>query len=125
MNLFHAKRLMGVALMVEVIAFAQQPKPPSGRTSRPSQPKFKAIWEPVNVKHDVELTSVAFTSPEEGWVAGGRNAVAGGIILHQGRRRTLGRSDRRSAIQRSRIPLSPIPCAYAWLGCAERRNRRS
>ncbi len=46
------------------------------------QPKFKAIWEPVNIKEDIELQSVRFVSAEEGWVAGGRNALAGGVIFH-------------------------------------------
>src|SRR5437868_1649275 len=47
-----------------------------------TQPKFKAIWEPVNVKEDLELGSVYFVTPDEGWVAGGRNALNGGVILH-------------------------------------------
>ena len=38
--------------------------------------KFKAIWEPVNVKEDLYLTSVRFVGPDEGWVAGGA------VILH-------------------------------------------
>ena len=46
------------------------------------QPKFKAIWEPVNVPYDLELRSVHFTSAEEGWVAGGKRALNGGVILH-------------------------------------------
>jgi len=45
-------------------------------------PKFKAIWEPVNVPHDLELTSIHFASAEEGWVAGGKNAMNGGVIFH-------------------------------------------
>lgn len=44
--------------------------------------KFKAIWEPVNVKADIQLTSVHFVSADEGWVAGGTNAISGGVILH-------------------------------------------
>jgi photosystem II stability/assembly factor-like uncharacterized protein len=44
--------------------------------------KFKAIWEPVNVKEDLQLTSVHFVSAEEGWAAGGKNALNGGVILH-------------------------------------------
>jgi photosystem II stability/assembly factor-like uncharacterized protein len=46
------------------------------------QPKFKAIWEPVNVKEDVELYSVHFASEEEGWVAGGAGVMSGGVIYH-------------------------------------------
>ena len=55
----------------------------SAKNVPPEQtPKLKAIWEPVNVKEDLDLTSVYFTSPDEGWVAGGRNAMSGGVILH-------------------------------------------
>jgi photosystem II stability/assembly factor-like uncharacterized protein len=51
-------------------------------TSAAAEPKFKAIWEPVNVKEDLMLMSAAFSSREEGWVAGGRNEMSGGVILH-------------------------------------------
>ncbi len=44
--------------------------------------KFKAIWEPVNVPEDLELVSVHFVSPDEGWVAGGRADAQGGVIYH-------------------------------------------
>jgi photosystem II stability/assembly factor-like uncharacterized protein len=46
------------------------------------QPKFKAIWEPVNVKEDLELMSVHFATADEGWVGGGRSSMQGGVILH-------------------------------------------
>jgi photosystem II stability/assembly factor-like uncharacterized protein len=46
------------------------------------QPKFKAIWEPVNVPEDIELLSVHFVSPEEGWVAGGKTTHSGGVIYY-------------------------------------------
>ena len=46
------------------------------------QPKFKAIWEPVNYSEDVKLTDVHFVSAEEGWAVGGKNALAGGVIIH-------------------------------------------
>jgi photosystem II stability/assembly factor-like uncharacterized protein len=42
-----------------------------------SQPKFKAIWEPVSYKEDLALFDIRFTSKEEGWVT--RSA---GTILH-------------------------------------------
>src|SRR5207253_945487 len=51
-------------------------------TGQKTEPKFKAIWEPVNVKDDIELMSIHFTNPQEGWVAGGRSTMAGGVILH-------------------------------------------
>src|SRR4051812_34194617 len=63
-----------IGVVVAAVALAQ----PAKKT----EPKFKAIWEPVNVKEDLELTSVAFVSPEEGWVAGGKTSMEGGIILH-------------------------------------------
>jgi len=53
---------------------AQKSTPPAQRTS---QPKFKAIWEPVNYKQDLTLTDVFFVSDEEGWVTGEH-----GTILH-------------------------------------------
>jgi photosystem II stability/assembly factor-like uncharacterized protein len=80
--------LVGIALLAGVCTFAQQPKKQTGApkaaksVATKAQPKFKAIWEPVNVKDDLELRSVHFTSPEEGWVAGGRSSMAGGVILH-------------------------------------------
>ena len=51
-------------------------------TGQKTEPKFKAIWEPVNVKDDIELMSIHFANPQEGWVAGGRSTMAGGVILH-------------------------------------------
>ncbi len=78
--------LAGMALMAGVGALAQPPKKHTGTPkqakSDATAPKFKAIWEPVNVKEDIELSSVHFTSSEEGWVAGGRTVMQGGVILH-------------------------------------------
>jgi photosystem II stability/assembly factor-like uncharacterized protein len=50
-------------------------KPSGGAENAPA--KFKAIWEPVNYKEDLNLFSVYFVSKEEGWVSG-----AAGTILH-------------------------------------------
>ena len=55
---------------------------PAGKASTTAAPKFKAIWEPVNIKEDIELLSAYFVSPEEGWVTGGRTVMQGGVILH-------------------------------------------
>ena len=66
-------------------ARAQAPptRPAAAKVAKPGeQPKFKAIWEPVNVPEDLELTSVHFASAEEGWVAGGKNSTVGGVIYH-------------------------------------------
>jgi photosystem II stability/assembly factor-like uncharacterized protein len=66
------------ALFLPLSFSAQEPskKAPGGES------KFKAIWEPVNVKEDLELMSVHFVSADEGWVAGGKNVQNGGVILH-------------------------------------------
>lgn len=55
---------------------------PAKAPAKGAQPKFKAIWEPVNVKEDLQLMSVHFASADEGWVAGGKDAMQGGVILH-------------------------------------------
>jgi photosystem II stability/assembly factor-like uncharacterized protein len=47
-----------------------------------TEAKFKAIWEPVNVPEDVELKSVYFVGADEGWVAGGKNVMQGGVVYH-------------------------------------------
>ncbi len=81
---------LGLAAMVlclpglspDAISMAQTRKSAAKSGSKSQQPKFKAIWEPVNVKEDLELRSVHFSTADEGWVAGGRNATQGGVILH-------------------------------------------
>jgi len=64
----------------------QAPAKKAGAAAAPArteeQPKFKAIWEPVNVPEDIELKSVHFASAEEGWVAGGKTVMEGGVIYH-------------------------------------------
>jgi photosystem II stability/assembly factor-like uncharacterized protein len=50
---------------------------PTTASQKAPQPKFKAIWEPVNYKEDLVLFDVFFVSKEEGWVTG-----AAGTILH-------------------------------------------
>jgi len=45
-------------------------------------PRYKAIFEPVNVKADVKLFDVHFVSDEVGWLAGGRSELAGGAIFY-------------------------------------------
>lgn len=54
-----------------VASVAQQP-----------QAKYKGIWEPISYPDDVHFFDVFFTTADEGWVAGGANETAGGIILH-------------------------------------------
>jgi photosystem II stability/assembly factor-like uncharacterized protein len=75
--------IAGIYALTQVptlIAVPQQSK--SGAKSSKAENKFKAIWEPANVKEDIELESVHFVTPEEGWVAGGRTNMQGGVILH-------------------------------------------
>ncbi len=45
------------------------------------QPRFKAVWEPVNYKGDLKLFDVHFADEDTGWVAGGATEMAGGAIL--------------------------------------------
>ena len=74
--------LVGAAALSAQVA----PKKASAGKAAPGkaaeQPKYKAIWEPVNVPEDLELKSVHFVSAEEGWVAGGKNVMQGGVIYH-------------------------------------------
>jgi photosystem II stability/assembly factor-like uncharacterized protein len=82
-------RLAGITSIAVVCAFTRLPmltalsqQATSTTKSTRTDNKFKAIWEPVNVKEDIELESVHFVTPEEGWVAGGRTNMQGGVILH-------------------------------------------
>jgi photosystem II stability/assembly factor-like uncharacterized protein len=47
-----------------------------------AQPQFKGIFEPVNYPEDIEFFDTFFVSTDVGWVAGGANAVSGGVILN-------------------------------------------
>jgi photosystem II stability/assembly factor-like uncharacterized protein len=64
------------------LAARQAPATRGGTAAAAQDAKFKAIWEPVNVPQDLELLSVHFVSAEEGWVAGGKTSVSGGVIYH-------------------------------------------
>lgn len=56
-----------------------RPRPAAAKpgASKTEQPKFKAIWEPVNYKEDLDLTDVFFANDQTGWVTGEH-----GTILH-------------------------------------------
>ncbi len=70
--------LYGVSLTLAQTPKAGTPaQKPTNAAQKASQPKFKAIWEPVNYKEDLTLFDVRFTSKEEGWVTG-----SAGTILH-------------------------------------------
>ncbi len=71
-----------LTLLVTLGAFAQQrpaPRKSAPAAARPAQPaerpKFKAVWEPVNYKEDINLTDVFFTSAEVGWVSGDHGTI--------------------------------------------------
>lgn len=76
------KRLVSVFFLVlwgTSVALAQTPTAhkPTTASQKATQPKFKAIFEPVNYKEDLTLFDAFFVSKEEGWVSG-----AAGTILH-------------------------------------------
>jgi len=54
-------------------------KPTAGEKS--AQPKFKAIWEPINYPDDLILMDVSFPNDQVGWIAGGSKWKEGGFIL--------------------------------------------
>jgi photosystem II stability/assembly factor-like uncharacterized protein len=69
--------------LLAIAGFAAAQAKKAGAAKAPGeQPKFKAIWEPVNLPEDLQLVSVHFVSAEEGWVAGGKSVMAGGVIYH-------------------------------------------
>jgi photosystem II stability/assembly factor-like uncharacterized protein len=73
--------LLAMLLCLAGTALAQQPNPKTAPTKprvtaeKGPQPKFKAIFEPVNYKQDLTLFDVFFVSKEEGWVSGAANTV--------------------------------------------------
>ena len=91
-------RLANWTLLITAFGFmqsaqAQAPTPRKRPAQKPSpaatpaaaaaeQPKYKGIWEPVSYSEDLQLLDVFFVNADVGWVAGGTNAVHGGIILN-------------------------------------------
>ena len=81
------KRLVSAVAVVLVLStgfmLGQTPRAvapahkPATAAQKAPQPKFKAIFEPVNYKEDLSLFDVFFVSKEEGWVSG-----AAGTVLH-------------------------------------------
>lgn len=61
--------LMASAALAQV---SKKTGPAQGKTApaKSEQPKFKAIFEPVNYKQDLKLTDVHFVSETTGWVTG-------------------------------------------------------
>jgi len=84
MNRLSAIAAIGILAIVGVVA--QPPKPKTTRhvTATGTQPKFKAIFEPVNYPHDSDLHDVVFVSRDIGWVVGSTHSDAGdgGVLLH-------------------------------------------
>jgi photosystem II stability/assembly factor-like uncharacterized protein len=73
-----------IVILAWCVAGAAAQKPRTHRAvakpaaaSKTAQPKFKAIWEPVNYKEDLNLTDVFFANDQTGWVTGEH-----GTILH-------------------------------------------
>lgn len=40
-----------------------------------SQPKFKAIWEPINFNKDIDLLEITCTGPKECWAVGNKSTI--------------------------------------------------
>lgn len=60
------------------LAAAQRPPrktPPKTSAAPATKPKFKAIWEMVNYKEDLNLTHVFFVNEKAGWVAGAAASI--------------------------------------------------
>ncbi len=70
-----------LSLVCCVLGANSQTAQPRASAARPSaggksaQPKFKAIWEPVNYKEDLALRDVRFISKEEGWATGAAETI--------------------------------------------------
>jgi photosystem II stability/assembly factor-like uncharacterized protein len=75
-------RRLAVGLLFVFAPILMAAQGPAKKAAPATQAKFKAIWEPVNVKEDLALASVHFVSPDEGWVAGGTTSMNGGVIVH-------------------------------------------
>jgi len=54
----------------------------TGAFAQNRAPRYKAIFEPVNVKADVKLFDAYFVSEQAGWLAGGKGEQSGGAILY-------------------------------------------
>jgi photosystem II stability/assembly factor-like uncharacterized protein len=70
-----------VLLLCAPLAVAQKKKTATLRSTAAEQ-RVKAVWDPVNFPADLELNDVFFVTDQEGWVTGGKNILAGGVILH-------------------------------------------
>ena len=50
--------------------------------AQPQTPRFKGIFEPVNVKADVKIFDVFFATEQKGWLAIGASEIRGGAIAY-------------------------------------------
>lgn len=64
-----------VAQMALVHAQAPAKKSPAKTAPRAGEPKFKAIFEPVNYKQDLKLTDVHFVNDDTGFVTGANGTI--------------------------------------------------
>lgn len=65
------------------ISLAETAAPQRKSANTQKQPRYKAIFEPINYEEDVAFTDVLFVNAKVGWVSGGGGGVMqGGVILH-------------------------------------------
>jgi photosystem II stability/assembly factor-like uncharacterized protein len=65
----------GMSLTLAQGARATTPQKPATAAAKAAEPKFKAIWEPVNYKEDLTLFDVRFVSKDEGWATGAARTI--------------------------------------------------
>lgn len=71
---------LGAGLIFASAAMAGPQTKKTGAAKAPAkaageQPKFKAIWEPVNFKQDIGLTDVYFVNDTTGWASGEKGTL--------------------------------------------------
>jgi photosystem II stability/assembly factor-like uncharacterized protein len=67
--------VISIALLTGSPAFTTDAARPIADQTAQQDPKFKAIWEPVNYSEDLQLTDVYFSTPDTGWVTGAAGTV--------------------------------------------------
>jgi photosystem II stability/assembly factor-like uncharacterized protein len=73
-------RFVVLAISTTLVALATPARSqttPTTRRTPPARATTKGVWEPVNYSEDLNLRSVFFVSPDEGWVSGDA-----GTLLH-------------------------------------------
>jgi photosystem II stability/assembly factor-like uncharacterized protein len=67
-----------ISLTLSISATGVQQK----RTTSKKRPRYKAIFEPVSYKGDLQFTDVFFVTDKVGWLSGSVGYRKGGVILH-------------------------------------------